>query len=124
MLVSPTTVLGQVASGALRPLAIAGSARSPLFPDVPTFAEAGYSSVNIESWVGILAPAKTPRPIVARMNSAFNAALTNRDTIAQLTKLGFSPAAPGDPGDLRKRMLDELAAWPKIFDTAGIQREK
>jgi tripartite-type tricarboxylate transporter receptor subunit TctC len=124
MMVSPSTVLGHVNSGALRALAVIGKTRNPLLPDVPTFAELGFPSVNLDSWIGILAPAKTPAPVIARANAAFNKALANPEVIAQLAKMGVVAAPPNQPAVLRKRMQDELAQWPKVFELAGIKREK
>lgn len=124
MMVSPSTVIGQLNAGSLRALAVVGNTRSPLLPDVPTFAELGYPSVNLDSWIGILAPAKTPAPVIARLNAAFNKALANPEVVAQLAKMGVTAAAPGAPAALKKRMHDELALWPKVFELAGIKREK
>lgn len=124
MMVSPLTVLGQLQSGALKALAIVGKSRSPLLPDVPTFAELGFPSVDIDSWIGILAPTKTPGAVVARVNAAFKKALGDPEIVSSLAKLGVDAAPPAGPEALRKRMEAEVAAWPKIFQTAGIQPEK
>lgn len=62
-------VLGHVKAGRIKPLAVDGSARSPLFPEVPTLAEAGYRGVQNRVWLGLLGPAGIPKPIVARLNA-------------------------------------------------------
>lgn len=66
---SPIIVLPHIRSGKLRALAVSGTARLPSLPDVPTFAEAGLPDYNIRIWYGVLAPAGTPKPVVARLSS-------------------------------------------------------
>lgn len=124
MMVSPATVQRHISAGVLHALAMAGKNRSALFPDVPTFAELGYPSVNLDSWIGILVPAGTPVPVIARINAAFNKALADPQGIARLTDMGVAAAAPNAPAELRRRMREETALWPKVFESAGIKREK
>jgi tripartite-type tricarboxylate transporter receptor subunit TctC len=62
-------VIGHIRGGRIKPLAVDGTARSPLFPDVPTLAESGYRGVVNRIWLGILGPAGMPKPVVARLNS-------------------------------------------------------
>lgn len=121
MLASPATVAGQISSGSLRPLAVTGKSRSSLMPDVPTFIEAGFPNVNIDSWIGILAPAKTPQDIVVKANAAFNAALSDPAVVGQLDKMGVVAAQPSAPMALRSIMQAEVQRWPKMFEKLGIR---
>jgi tripartite-type tricarboxylate transporter receptor subunit TctC len=81
-----------VKSGKLRALGVAGAARSPLFPDVPTVDEAaGLHGFQVGSWLGLLAPAGTPRQIVARLNEATVKVVRTAETRARLTTIGGDP---------------------------------
>jgi tripartite-type tricarboxylate transporter receptor subunit TctC len=92
-----TPDLPQIKAGKLRPLAVTTARRSPALPDVPTLAEAGLSGFDMGSWFGILAPAKTPKEIVARLNAEIVKILNQPDvqkTFADIgaQKVGDSPA--------------------------------
>jgi tripartite-type tricarboxylate transporter receptor subunit TctC len=93
-------VMGLMASGDLRALAVASPRRSPLAPDVPTFAEQGYPAVEIIEHIAMLAPAGTPRPILEKLNTACRAALTAPDMKPVLDRQVVTPEAR------------PLAEWP------------
>ena len=77
--------------------------RSPSLPDVPTFIEGGVPDFEASSWVAVLAPAKTPRPVVEKLNRELNAALKDPEIVERLATLGIV-AAPGTPEALAERM--------------------
>jgi tripartite-type tricarboxylate transporter receptor subunit TctC len=81
----------QVGSGKVRLIAVASTARLKSFPDVPTFAEAGYAGVNLPGWGGLFLPAGTPPAIVARMNEEVVKALRTPDLMEKITAMGFVP---------------------------------
>ena len=81
-----------VAAGTVKALGLNGSKRSPTHPDVPTVAEAGVSGYEIADWVGMLAPAGTPQPIVEKLNAEVQKALTDPDTQKKFELQGLEPA--------------------------------
>ncbi|MGJ7491093.1 Bug family tripartite tricarboxylate transporter substrate binding protein [Variovorax sp. ZT4R33] len=83
--------LPHIQAGKLRALAVAGSARSPSLPDVPTLAEAGLKGYALDPWFGVYAPAHLPAPIVKALNDAFTEALVLPEVKDKLTQAGFSP---------------------------------
>ena len=117
-----TTSLPHVQSGKLRPLAIAGSERSPKLPDVPTTAEAGYPKLNAPFWLGVVAPAGTPPAIIDKLNAAFRESLTPAETRARLAALG-ADVKIGTPAEFGKMLADELALWTAVVKDANIKVE-
>lgn len=75
------TIQGHIASGKLKVLAVSGDKRVALVPNVPTFTEAGFKDMDIGAWYGFLAPAGTPRDVVAKLNAAINTILADRDFV-------------------------------------------
>lgn len=88
----PAAVAPNVASGALRVLAVLGSARDPLFPDAPTAQEAGVKMPAMDLWRGIAVPKGTPGPVIARLEKAVEAALARPEFASAGRKFGFVPA--------------------------------
>src|SRR5436189_1074761 len=86
-----STAVGQIKEGRLLPLAVSTPRRAPAFPDVPTIAEAGFPRGEFNFWVGMLAPAATPRDIVQRLNSEINKLLQSDEMKDRLSKLGAEP---------------------------------
>ena len=117
-----TTSLPHVQSGKLRPLAIAGSERSPKLPDVPTTAEAGYPKLNAPFWLGVVAPAGTPPAIIDKLNAAFRESLAPAETRARLAALG-ADIKIGTPNEFGEMLADELALWTAVVKAANIKVE-
>src|SRR5947209_9260690 len=86
------TVMAQVKAGKLKALAATSQERSAIFPDVPTFVEQGFSDTVADQWAGTLAPALTPPAVIAKLNAAFNAALTHPAVRAKLVQTGVIPS--------------------------------
>ncbi len=107
----------QVKAGKLRGLAVTGPKRSPSFPDLPAIAETvpGYEVVN---WFGILAPAGTPRAIVARLNQEFNAGLASADLKTRLAAQG-ADVAGGTPEAFGKVIRADFAKWARVVKESG-----
>ena len=95
------SVVGLVRDGKLRALAVTGAKRSPLFPQLPTVAEAGLPGYGAELHYGIVAPAGTPPPVIAALNAALNDALADADVRSRLGST--APNAAGHAGGLRRR---------------------
>ncbi len=107
-------------SGRLRALAVTGTKRSALFPDVPTVAQAGLPDYSAASWFGILAPAGTPKPITLRLNQEVNRAFAAPEIKAAYAAEGIEPAG-GTPEDLAKSIRDGMAKWGKLVRELGIK---
>jgi tripartite-type tricarboxylate transporter receptor subunit TctC len=107
-------------SGQVRVLGSSGSKRSPVAPDVPTIAEAGVPGYEVESWQGVFVPAKTPAPIVQKLNAAITKALTEPDVVKKLTATAYLPS-PSSPDALGKFLKEETAKWSSIIKSAGLK---
>jgi tripartite-type tricarboxylate transporter receptor subunit TctC len=105
----------------LKALAVTSPKRSPMLPDVPTFAEAGVP-IDVSVWVGIAAPAGTPPAIVERLNAEFNKALAAPDVKARLATLGVDPVG-GSSASFTQFVSGDRERWAKIIKGAGIKSE-
>ena len=113
---------GHVKSGKLVAIGVMGAKRSSSLPDVPTFMEQGLADFDVSSWVAILAPAKTPRAVIDRLNRELNAVLADPATIAKLETLGITPT-PGTPEALATQIRDDLDKYGKVVKAANIKAE-
>lgn len=111
---------GYIEAGKLRMLAIAGTARHPRIPDVPTMAEAGYPDVHMEQWFGLFAPAGTPRPIVDKLNAAYVSALNSED-VKERVLPQVATVIPGTPEDLAAMMARDIVRLGKVVKDSGAQ---
>jgi tripartite-type tricarboxylate transporter receptor subunit TctC len=109
-------------TGAVRGLAVSGSRRSPMFPDLPTVAEAGVPGYDAPTWQGIVGPARMPRAIVMRLNEAFTRALTSPEYIERFGKIG-DEAAGGPPEAFGQTIRVELAKWADVVKRSGAKLE-
>ena len=114
--------LPHVKAGRLVPIAVSSAKRSPSLPDVPTFIEAGVPDFESTSWVAVLAPAKTPRAIVEKLNRELNAVLTSTETVEKLATLGIV-ATPGTPEQLGEQIRADLAKYGRVVKAANIKAE-
>ena len=114
--------LTHVKAGRLVPIAVSSAKRSPSMPDVPTFIESGVPDFEASSWVAVLAPAKTPRAIVDRLNRELNAVLTSPETVERLATLGIV-ATPGTPEQLAAQIRTDLAKYGGVVKAANIKAE-
>jgi tripartite-type tricarboxylate transporter receptor subunit TctC len=112
--------IGHIKSGKIRPLAVTTAKRSALVPDLPTIAEAGLPGFEANNWNGFLVPAKTPRPIVDRLNKDIAAALSLPDIKEFLFKQGLD-AAPGTPEEFGAYIKSEMTKWAKVIKAAGVK---
>jgi tripartite-type tricarboxylate transporter receptor subunit TctC len=117
-----TTSLPHVQSGKLRALAIAGTARTPKLPNVPTTVEAGYPKLNAPFWLGVVAPAGTPQAVVNKLNAAFRESMAPPETRALLATLG-AEIKIGTPADFGNMLARELAQWTAVVKAANIKVE-
>jgi tripartite-type tricarboxylate transporter receptor subunit TctC len=111
-----------IAGGQLRALAVTSAERSPAFPDVPTVGEAGVPGYAAESWYGLYAPARTPPPIIERLNRSAGAAVQSES----FRKLGINEGlvmVAGEPADLDRYVRGEEERWRKVITDANIKVE-
>ena len=117
-----TAVQGHVKSGALRGIAVTTASRSSAMPELPTIAESGLPGYDASTWGGILAPAGTPKDVVAKLNSTINAALKMDDVRARLTGAGIEIQG-GTPEQFAYVIRNEIEKWGRVTKAAGIQPE-
>ena len=122
MIETMPAALPHIKSGALRPLAVALSARSALLPDVPTAAEAGLPDFIVTSMFGLLAPAKTPPAIVAKLTAALEKVLAAPDTQVRMEAQGVVTGYL-NPADSAKRIRAEIDKWTKVAKDSNIKLE-
>lgn len=111
-----------VRSGALRPLAVTGTARSPLLPDVPTMAESGLPNFRVIGWFGVFAPVRTPPATLKRLSDALAEVMHQKDVRDRIVELG-GDAESGSPEDLKRLLASELTLWGRVIREAGIKAE-
>lgn len=108
-----------VQSGRLKMLGVASKARTPLAPNVPTFAESGFADFEAETYSAVFAPANTPSAIVDRFKDEFAKALASPDIVAKLQELGAQPALLG-PAEFSVSLRDESQRWGEIIRKGNI----
>ena len=122
MVATTPNVLPNVKANRLRALVIAMPARNSQAPDVPTAAEAGLPGFEVASVYGILAPAGTPAPIIAKLSTELNAILQMPDTLERLQQIGVE-ASYAAPADATRRIRNEFVKWAKVIQDANIKVE-
>jgi tripartite-type tricarboxylate transporter receptor subunit TctC len=115
-------VTTHIQAGTLRALAVSGAARSPTEPDLPTIAESGVPGYEAVGWFGLLAPAKTPRELVDKVNAEVRRILDLADVRARLAQLGAAPA-PNSPDQFTAYINADVAKWTKLITDLGIRME-
>jgi tripartite-type tricarboxylate transporter receptor subunit TctC len=111
-------LLPHIKSGKVRALAITGQKRDPALPDVPTFAEAGLPSYDVYFWSGLVAPAGTPKDVIARLSGVLVQALNAPDAREALTRQGLEPA-PTTPQQFASFIGSEVERWGRVAKDSG-----
>ena len=119
---SDPSALPHLRGGKLKALAVTTLHRSKVLPDVPTVHESGLPNYEYTNWYGFVAPAKTPRPIIQRLNKEITDALKAPDLVEKLITAGMEPA-PGTPEELDAFLPKDLEKWAKVIHTANIKFE-
>jgi tripartite-type tricarboxylate transporter receptor subunit TctC len=117
-----SVTLGHVREGKVRALGVLTAARLPEIPDVPTMIEGGVPDFIAGAWLGLVAPARTPQPIIARLNAELVAGL-NSSQMQERFKLLGAIADPGTPEDFAAFMMKEIPKWVSMVKLSGIKPE-
>jgi len=113
-------LMPQIKGGTLRPIGVGSKRRASVLPDVPTLDEQGIKDVYADNWYALFAPAKTPAPVIAKLNAAVNAVLKDPETAKKLIEAGADPAA-GTPEQLAEFLKSELERWGKVVKEKNIK---
>jgi tripartite-type tricarboxylate transporter receptor subunit TctC len=116
------TVAPHVQGGRVRMIAVLGSERVPQFPQVPTMAESGMPNMVVEAWTGVMAPAKTPKSVIDKVNAEINALAALPENRETLTKLGIRVIG-GKPDALDKQVKSEIQRWTQVVKRGNIKTE-
>ena len=116
------SVMPHVQSGRLRALATTGAKRFSALPQLATVAESGLPGYEASSWYGVIAPARTPRAVVMRLNSAIVAAVATPEMRERLLSQGIEPS-PNSPEQFSAYLRSEVSKWAKILKLAGVKPE-
>ena len=116
------TVIGHARAGKLRPLAVTSSRRAAAEPNIPTVAESGVPGFDVTAWYGVSVPAKTPRPIIEKLNSEFVRAVKSPDLRERLIAQGADPVG-NSPEQYTAFVQAEISKWAKVIKAAGIKGE-
>ncbi len=116
------TVAPHVQGGRVRMLAVLGRERAPQFPQVPTLIESGMPNLVVEAWTGALAPARTPRAVIARLNDEINRLVALPEVKETMAKAGVSITG-GKPEVLDALIRKEIRQWKQVVQRANIKSE-
>ncbi|MGH7247240.1 MAG: tripartite tricarboxylate transporter substrate-binding protein, partial [Pseudomonadota bacterium] len=124
MFTDPGPALAPINAGKLRPLAITTATRFAALPNVPPLAEVGVPGFDLAAWQGVIAPAKTPAVIIAKLNTQLNAIVALSEVRGRLRDFGMNPIGKGSPQELARVLRAEIVRWGKIVEAAGIAKSE
>jgi tripartite-type tricarboxylate transporter receptor subunit TctC len=117
-----TSTRDLVKSGRLRALATTTSRRSPSWSEIPTVAESGVPGFEVSAWFGVLAPAGTPGPIIARLSAELTRMLRNREVREGLLAQGSDPVG-STPEEFGRHLRTEIDKWSKVVQASGLRAD-
>jgi tripartite-type tricarboxylate transporter receptor subunit TctC len=119
---SVAATLPNIKAGTMRPLAVTGLKRSPVLPGLPTLDESGLKGFDVTTWYGVMAPKRTPQPIIAKLHNELVAALNDADVRKDMEREGLT-AIGSTPEELAERIKVQTAFWAPVIKKAGIKAE-
>ena len=122
LLVSLPSVTTQMKSGRLRALAVSTAKRTSFMPELPTVAESGVPGYDVSLWWGVFAPAKTPKPVIDRLNAEIHKTLATEAMKKHFADFG-AEAAPMTADAFSAKVKNEIASWRKVIVAANIKPE-
>jgi len=120
MFADAPVLMPHIQASKLKAIGVASGARNPMLPDVPTLREQGYADTVVDNWYGLLAPAKTPPAIIAKLNQAVRSALNDPVLRDKLVKSGAVPVG-SSPEEFGKFLKEELERMGKVIREHGIK---
>jgi tripartite-type tricarboxylate transporter receptor subunit TctC len=118
MFIATPPAVTYINAGRLRALGVSSIRRLAVLPQVPTIAESGYPGFEVNNWYAVVAPAATPREVVARLNGEINAVLQTPDARERIASLG-AEITGGTPEQFGQHLKSEIATWAKVFGPSG-----
>jgi tripartite-type tricarboxylate transporter receptor subunit TctC len=118
----PPPLLEHIKAGNIKAIAVTTLKRTAALPDVPTIAESGFPGFEAQTWHGLVAPANTPKDVVAKLHQAFTAALNDPQVNKQLTELGVDVHTTS-PEEFAAYIKSEIPKWAEIIKAAGVKAE-
>jgi tripartite-type tricarboxylate transporter receptor subunit TctC len=116
------TARGQVDAGTVKALAVSGAARNPMHPSVPTIKESGVANLDLESWFGLFAPAKTPPEVMERLRAELARVIADPEVMEAFRKAGGRPL--GLTADEARTLVQrDVKRWTPLIQDAGIKSE-
>lgn len=122
MFESLNSIAPHAKAGTVRAVAVSGARRSPGFPDLPTVAEAGVPGYAAPTWSGVIAPAAVPRPIIDKLNTAINRAISSQAFKDRFAMIGDEPAG-GSPEEFAELIRSDSAKWADVIRRSGAKLE-
>ena len=119
---TPPSAMPHVKSGRLKALAVTSAKRSAALPDLPTISESGVPGFNVEGWIGLFAPSRTPRRIIDRLYDDVARILQQRE-VKDLVLAGGAETGGTSPDETRAIVRSETAMWAKVVKSAGVKVE-
>lgn len=120
--VVPATAMALVQAGRLKALAVTSSVRSVVVPELPTVAEAGFPGFESSAWIGMVAPAKTPKPIIDRLSRELVAIIRSQEVREKMLRIYFQPVGTAPEG-LSNLMRSERDRWAKVIKQSGARAD-
>jgi tripartite-type tricarboxylate transporter receptor subunit TctC len=120
MFADAPVLMSQIQGGTIKPLGAASNKRSAVLPNVPTLAEQGFADTDAGNWYGLLAPARTPPAVIAKLNEAFTSALNDPVVKQKLLQSGAEPS-PSTPEEFGQFLKSEIERWGRIVREKGIK---
>jgi tripartite-type tricarboxylate transporter receptor subunit TctC len=120
--VSFSSVQAFLQAGKVRALAVTSAKRLPAAPDVPTMQEAGFGGIELDAWFGLVAPAGTPEPVIAKLNGAFVKAVRDPEVVKQITDQGAEAVAT-TPAEFAAFIASQAEKYGKIVKSVGVKAE-
>lgn len=117
---SITSTAELIKAGKLRPLAVIGSTRSQLLPNVPTFAELGYNRLDLLGWFGMLMPAATPKTVVDKMSKGIHDTLKEPDILQSIIEMGLEPVG-STPEQYAEAISRDFKRWQQLIQDTGVK---
>jgi tripartite-type tricarboxylate transporter receptor subunit TctC len=117
-----STVVHQVRAGKLRALGVSSAKPSPALPGVPTIGSSGIPGYEMQPWIGVFAPAGTPKPIIDRLNAEINKALSTKDVQSKLSNTALDPW-PTTPDEMNQRLKADYEKYGKLIKLTGAKIE-